>query len=90
MRQPCLKHRGPDDEGSFYDLGTGVGLTHTRLSILDVTKAGHQPMVSDDVNFVIVFNGEIYNFKELRKDLKKEITLNGKVIVILSFTQFIY
>ena len=66
-----LKHRGPDDEGSFYDLGNCVGLTHTRLSILDVTRAGHQPMVSDDGNFVIVFNGEIYNFKELRKDLKK-------------------
>jgi len=62
-----LHHRGPDDSGVY--TSTHAGLGHTRLSIIDLSQAGHQPMVSDDGNQVIVFNGEIYNFQALRREL---------------------
>lgn len=62
-----MAHRGPDDSG-VYKYQT-VGLAHHRLSILDLSRNGHQPMVSDCENYVIVFNGEIYNHKEIRKAL---------------------
>ena len=64
-----LHHRGPDDSGVWQNK-YGVGLGHTRLSILDVSPAGHQPMVSKDGQWVIVYNGEVYNFREIRKDLE--------------------
>lgn len=64
-----LAHRGPDDQGVFYDPHNLVGLGHSRLSILDLSDAGHQPMFSPCGDVVIVFNGEIYNFKELRNEL---------------------
>lgn len=64
-----LNHRGPDDNGIFIDKKNGVGLGHTRLSIQDLSALGHQPMLSEDGNIALVFNGEIYNFKELKKDL---------------------
>lgn len=63
-------HRGPDDSGIFVE-GI-VGLGHRRLSILDLSKAGKQPMHSIDGRFVIVFNGEIYNYVELKKELQQE------------------
>ncbi len=63
-----LKHRGPDDEGIFSD--DQVTLGHRRLSIIDLTQKGHQPMIRDNGNLVIVHNGEIYNYKELRKKLE--------------------
>ena len=66
----AILHRGPDDEGEFYDAAKGVGLAHRRLSILDVSPTGHQPMVSEDGAVVLVFNGEIYNFRELRMELE--------------------
>jgi asparagine synthase (glutamine-hydrolysing) len=62
-------HRGPDDVGQFIDAAAGVGLGHVRLSIIDVSPLGHQPMVSDDGLAVVVYNGEIYNFRELRTEL---------------------
>lgn len=62
-------HRGPDDSGIFRDENQCVGLIHARLSILDTSPLGHQPMLNDDETVVIVFNGEIYNFKELRSEL---------------------
>ena len=65
-----LAHRGPDDSGLFIDEPTGVGLAHRRLSIIDLTSAGHQPMKSDDGKVIISYNGEIYNFKEIRKILE--------------------
>lgn len=60
-----LKHRGPDDSGVFQD--TNVFLAHTRLSILDTTSFGHQPMISDDGRYVLIYNGEIYNFDEIKR-----------------------
>lgn len=63
----CLTERGPDDEGMF--LTDFVGLGHRRLSILDLSEKGHQPMKSPDGRFVLVYNGEIYNYKLLRQQL---------------------
>jgi len=62
-----LRHRGPDDSGLWLDAEAGIALGHRRLSVIDVTDAGHQPMMSDDGRFVLVFNGEIYNHLELRR-----------------------
>ena len=62
----AIRHRGPDDSGFYY--ADGVGLVHTRLSVLDVSARGHQPMWNEKNEIVIVFNGEIYNFKELKKE----------------------
>lgn len=64
-----LIHRGPDDEGIWIDTEQGVGLGHRRLSILDLSPQGHQPMVSVTGRYVIVFNGEIYNFLQIRDEL---------------------
>jgi asparagine synthase (glutamine-hydrolysing) len=65
-----LSHRGPDDGGIFLNLLAGIGLGHRRLSILDTSIHGHQPMSSIDNSVVIIFNGEIYNFKDLRIELE--------------------
>lgn len=65
-----IKHRGPDDEGTF--ISSNVGLGFVRLSILDLSHAGHQPMHSGDDELVIVFNGEIFNYIELREELKQK------------------
>jgi len=62
-------HRGPDDFGEWWSLDGRVGLAHRRLSIIDLSKAGHQPMQIKQNGFHIVFNGEIYNFLELKKEL---------------------
>jgi len=62
-----IAHRGPDDTGFWSEAGTE--LAHCRLSVLDTSSAGHQPMVSPDQRYVLVFNGEIYNFRELREEL---------------------
>ncbi len=63
-----LEHRGPDDKGLFIE--NNVGLGHRRLSILDVSTAGHQPFLSDDGRYILVYNGEIYNFKDFYSELK--------------------
>lgn len=65
----ALRHRGPDDQGVWHDSIAGLALAHRRLTILDLSTAGHQPMVSKSGRFVIVFNGEIYNHLELRAKL---------------------
>ena len=62
-----LDHRGPDDKGVFFD--NKIALGQTRLSIIDLSKEGHQPMISQDEKYVITYNGEIYNFAEIKKDL---------------------
>lgn len=66
----ALYHRGPDDEGRWFEVDHRVGLGHRRLSILDLSPLGHQPMVSRCGTWVMVFNGEIYNFKEIRARLE--------------------
>ena len=63
-----LEHRGPDDKGLFIE--NNIGLGHRRLSILDVSLAGHQPFLSEDGRYALVYNGEIYNFKEFYPELK--------------------
>ena len=65
----ALQHRGPDDSGVYISTNKQTALAHTRLSILDLSSAGHQPMSSDDGRYFITFNGEIYNFQELRQNL---------------------
>lgn len=69
----CLKHRGPDDSGEVVrNVGRfSVGLGHKRLSIIDLSIGGRQPIANEDETIWITFNGEIYNFKELRDELKK-------------------
>ena len=65
-----LAHRGPDDAGVWQSSNQLVCLAHRRLSILDISRAGHQPMLSADGSVCLVYNGEIYNFRELRAELK--------------------
>jgi len=68
----AITHRGPDDSGSWHDVQTGIGLAHTRLSIVDLSPAGHQPMHSARDRYVIAFNGEVYNHLALRQQLETE------------------
>ncbi|MCT7961876.1 asparagine synthase (glutamine-hydrolyzing) [Laspinema sp. D1] len=66
-----LLHRGPDDGGTWADAEAGIALGHRRLAIVDLSPEGHQPMVSGNGRYVIVFNGEIYNFLEIRLQLEQ-------------------
>jgi asparagine synthase (glutamine-hydrolysing) len=74
----ALSHRGPDDSGFFSE--DNIFLGHRRLSIIDLSEAGHQPMTDHSGRFVMVFNGEIYNFREIRKEIEStdpSITFNS-------------
>ena len=66
----CMKHRGPNARGYFTDRYVSLG--HRRLSIIDLTKSGNQPMFNEDKSIVITYNGEIFNFKEIKKDLQEK------------------
>ncbi|HVT45436.1 MAG TPA: asparagine synthase (glutamine-hydrolyzing) [Thermoanaerobaculia bacterium] len=65
-----LAHRGPDDSGECVDAGQGVAFAHNRLEIIDPTPGGHQPMATEDGSLVLNYNGEIYNFRPLRRQLE--------------------
>ena len=69
-----LRHRGPDNSGTWIDNNNGVALGHQRLSILDLSAAGNQPMQLQNKNLVLSFNGEIYNHLEIREKLEKSVT----------------
>jgi asparagine synthase (glutamine-hydrolysing) len=81
----CMAHRGPDDTGMYEDKERDIALGHQRLSIIDLSSAGHQPMTSSDGSLVIVFNGEIYNYHELRSQLQE----HGHVFHSMSDTEVI-
>jgi asparagine synthase (glutamine-hydrolysing) len=68
----AIAHRGPDDQGIWVDSSCRLILAHARLSILDPSPLGHQPMVADDGSAVLVYNGEIYNYQELRAELERD------------------
>lgn len=69
--QKALLHRGPDNKGAFFSSCKQAALAHTRLSIIDLTSNGHQPMSINDGRYTITFNGEIYNYKKLRAQLEE-------------------
>ncbi|UQD75916.1 asparagine synthase (glutamine-hydrolyzing) [Bradyrhizobium japonicum] len=85
-----LRHRGPDADGFWSDRDAGVAFGHRRLSIIDLSDAGRQPMLSSDGRFVITFNGEIYNYKPLRQELEdagKRFTGNSDTEVLLALIE---
>jgi len=82
----ALCHRGPDDTGSFFDPSQGVGLGHTRLTIIDLSSQARQPMSNDPDSIWVTFNGEIYNYRELRQELickGRQFKTNSDTEVIL-------
>ena len=78
-------YRGPDNSGVYFDEKSGVHFGHNRLSIQDISSQGNQPFISDCENYVIVFNGEVYNFESIRKELK----LLGYIFISNSDTEVI-
>ena len=85
-----LSHRGPDASGYFFDQDRGVALGHKRLSIIDLSSKANQPMTSDCGRYIMVYNGEIYNFKDLAKKLKKTnwITSSDSEVVLEAFVNW--
>src|SRR6476661_576283 len=80
-----LQHRGPDADGFYFSDDEKVGFGHRRLSILDLSSAANQPMFSADGRYVMIFNGEVYNFKELKQHLHD----NGRSLKTTSDTEVI-
>lgn len=85
-------YRGPNDSGVFFDNKSGVHLGHNRLSIQDLSEQGHQPFVSDCKNYVIAFNGEVYNFKKIREELEnlgyKFISHSDTEVILYSYKEW--
>ena len=70
----AMRYRGPDDSGAWCEAAVGLGLGHARLSILDLSPEGHQPMISSSGRYVMTYNGEVYNFAEVRRVLEEQGT----------------
>jgi asparagine synthase (glutamine-hydrolysing) len=92
-----IEHRGRDDEGTWTsaaidDAGRSISLGHRRLAIIDISPAGHQPMISRDGRFVLTFNGEIYNYRELREQLKAKghtfLTDTDTEVLLTAFSEW--
>ena len=87
-----LRHRGPDDDGVWIDQDAGVALVHRRLSIVDLSPTGHQPMISADGRYVIIYNGEVYSHEEIRPSLAaRGISFRGHSdteVILESFAAF--
>lgn len=87
-----LQHRGPDAEGFYFSDDKKVGLAHRRLSILDLSATANQPMFSVNGRYCIIFNGEIYNFNELKLQLADKgaslKTSSDTEVILELFTQF--
>ena len=79
----ALQHRGPDAAGFFYDSNTGAALGHRRLSIIDLSEAANQPFYSHDGRYVMIYNGEVYNYKEVASKYKIEARTNSDSEIIL-------
>ncbi len=70
--QKCLQHRGPDGNGIYHDKPLHLVLGHSRLSIIDLSSVSNQPMLDEDEQYVLIFNGELYNYEEIRNDFIKD------------------
>ncbi|MCB5250071.1 MAG: asparagine synthase (glutamine-hydrolyzing) [Sulfurimonadaceae bacterium] len=85
-------YRGPDDRGTYFDEKSGVHFGHNRLSIQDLSSHGHQPFISDCSNYVIVFNGEVYNFKTIRAELEnlgyKFLSNSDTEVILYSYKEW--
>lgn len=88
----AMEHRGPDDSGIFSDADAGITLAHRRLSIIDITASGHQPMSYACGRYTIVFNGEVYNFAELRAELEalgcQFVSQSDTEVVVAAYAQW--
>ncbi|MCG8568202.1 MAG: asparagine synthetase B, partial [Desulfobacterales bacterium] len=73
----AMPHRGPDHTGIWHDVTVGIGLCHRRLSIIDLSPSGHQPMESPSQRYIIVYNGEIYNGEDIKNKLSEPIPWKG-------------
>ena len=82
-----MRNRGPDGKGEWYSSTHRMGLAHRRLSIIDLDERATQPMVSEDGRYVISFNGEIYNFKQLAEDNSITLTTDSDCEIILHLYQ---
>src|SRR5687768_10247640 len=78
-----LQHRGPDAEGLYFDAADQIGLGHRRLSILDLSAAANQPFYSHDRRYIMIFNGEVYNFREIKEKygISTSTTSDSEVIL---------
>ena len=85
-------YRGPDDKGIFIDEQSGVHFGHNRLAIQDLSSHGHQPFISDCKKYIIVFNGEVYNFKDIKKELEELgysfISSSDTEVILYSYKQW--
>lgn len=89
-----MSYGGPDDEGTYISIENGLAFGHRRLSIIDLTSSGHQPMCDDEERLWIVYNGEVYNFKEIKEELKEKgvkfYSNSDTEVIIKSFLEYGY